>query len=124
MKQSAICDHLLQCNCAMNMDDFNNLVVDFNNIKLFLKKSLLIKRCKPILNRTIKPFWLKLFDQDDSLVSTMTWFLDFLLILIVIFLRVLTELVYVLISKDKGKRQCSFANALVEKRKSPKEKKI
>ena len=62
VKQSAISDHLLQCNCAINFDDFSILATDCNKFKLLLRESLLIKRDKPILNRTIKSFPLELFD--------------------------------------------------------------
>ena len=60
--QSAISDHLLQCNCTINFDDFSILATDCNKFKLLLRESLLIKRDKPILNRTIKSFPLELFD--------------------------------------------------------------
>ena len=60
VKQSAISDHLLQCNCTINFDNSDILAAESN--KLFLRESLLIKRDKPILNRTIKPFPLELFD--------------------------------------------------------------
>ena len=46
VKQCTVSDHLLQCNCAINFDDFDMLVADSNNIKLLLKVSLLIKRDK------------------------------------------------------------------------------
>ena len=62
VKQSAISDHLLQCNCALNFDDFSILATDCNKFKLLLRESLLIKRDKPILNRTVKLFPLELFD--------------------------------------------------------------
>ena len=62
VKQSAISDHLLKCNCAINFDDFSILATDCNKFKLLLRESLLIKRDKPILNRTIKSFPLELFD--------------------------------------------------------------
>ena len=62
VKQSAISDHLLQCNCAINFDDFSILATDCNKFKLLLRESLLIKRDKPILNRTIKSFPLEVFD--------------------------------------------------------------
>ena len=51
VERSATSDHLLQCNCAINFDDFS-----------ILRKSLLIKLNKSILNRTIKLFILWLFD--------------------------------------------------------------
>ena len=62
VKQFAISDHLLQCNCAINFDDFSILATDCNKFNLILRESLLIKRGKPILNRTIKSFPLELFD--------------------------------------------------------------
>ena len=60
--QSAISDHLLQCNCTINFDDFDFLATESNKFKLLLRESLLIKRDKLILNRTIKSFPLELFD--------------------------------------------------------------
>ena len=60
--QSAIYDHLLQCNCTINFDDFDILAAESNKFKLLLKESLLIKDDKPILNRTIKSFPFELFD--------------------------------------------------------------
>ena len=60
--QSAISDHLLQCNCTINFDDFDILAAESNKFKLLLRESLLIKRDKSILNRTIKLFPLELFD--------------------------------------------------------------
>ena len=37
VKQSAISDYLLQCNCAINFDDFRILAVDSNKFKLILR---------------------------------------------------------------------------------------
>ena len=48
VKQSAISDHLLQCNWTINFDDFSILATDCNKFKLLLRESLLIKRDKPI----------------------------------------------------------------------------
>ena len=62
VKQSAISQHLLQCNCTINFDNFDILEGESNKFKLLLRESLLIKRDKPILNRTIKLFPLELFD--------------------------------------------------------------
>ena len=53
---------LLQFNCVINLDDFSILATDCNKLKLLLRQSLLIKRDKPILNRTIKLFPLEFFD--------------------------------------------------------------
>ena len=62
VKQSPISHHLLRCNCAINFDGFSILATDCSKFKLLLKGSLLIKRIKPILNRTIKSIPLELFD--------------------------------------------------------------
>ena len=62
VKQSAISDHLLQCICAINFDDFSILATDCNKFKLLLMESLLIKRDKPVLNRTIKLLPLERFN--------------------------------------------------------------
>ena len=61
-KQSAVSDYLLQCNFAINFDDFSIITTDFNKFKLLIEQSLLIKRDKPILNRTTKSFTFELFD--------------------------------------------------------------
>ena len=62
VKQSAISNHLLKCNCTINLDDFDILDADSNKLYLLLRESLLIKRAKPIFNRTIKSSPLELFD--------------------------------------------------------------
>ena len=62
MKESAVSDHRLQCDCVISFDDFDVLASDANNFRLLIKENLLIKRDKPILNCTIKSFPLKLFD--------------------------------------------------------------
>ena len=62
MKVSAVFYHRLQCDCIISFDDFDVLASDTNNFSLLIKESLLIKRDKSILNRTIKSFPLKLFD--------------------------------------------------------------
>ena len=59
MKESAVSDHHLQCDCVISFGDFDVLASDTNN---FIKESLSIKQDKPILNCTIKSFLLKLFD--------------------------------------------------------------
>ena len=61
MKELAVSDHRLLCDSVISFDDFV-LASDTNNFRLLIKESLLIKRAKPILNRTIKSFPLKLFD--------------------------------------------------------------
>ena len=62
MKESAVSDHGLQCDCVISLDDFDVLASDTSNFRLLVKESLLIKQDKPILNRTIKSFAWKLFD--------------------------------------------------------------
>ena len=61
IRQSAISDHLLQWNCTINFDNFNILDAESNKLKSRVRDYLLIKRDKPILNRTVKSFLL-LFD--------------------------------------------------------------
>ena len=60
--ESAVSDQLLQCNCAIAFDHFDVLGADTNSFIFLIKKSLLIKREKPVLNCTIKSFPLKRFD--------------------------------------------------------------
>ena len=64
VKQSAVSDHLLECNCSIDFDHFDILVSDANKFRLLIKESLLIKRDQPQFNKTIKSFPLKLFDWD------------------------------------------------------------
>ena len=62
VKQSAVSDHLLQCDCSINFDDFDILASETNNFRLLIKESLLIMPDKPVLNRATTSFPLKLFD--------------------------------------------------------------
>ena len=62
VKESAVFDHRLQCDCVISFDDFHVLASETNSFGLLIKESLLIKRDNPVLNRTIKSFSLKLFD--------------------------------------------------------------
>ena len=62
VKQSAVSDHLLECNCSIDFDHFDILASDANKFRLLIKESLLIKRDQPQLNKTIKSFPLKRFD--------------------------------------------------------------
>ena len=62
VKQSAVSDHILECNCSIDFDHFDTLASDSNKFRLLIKESLLIKRDKSQLNKTIKSFPLKLFD--------------------------------------------------------------
>ena len=53
VKQSAISDNLLICDCNINFDDFTTLSKDSNNMNLSIKESLLISHDKPILNKQL-----------------------------------------------------------------------
>ena len=46
VKQSAVSDHLLQCDCSINFDDFDILASETNNFRLLITQSLLIMRDK------------------------------------------------------------------------------
>ena len=63
VEESTITDHLLQCDSLINFDHFDILACDTNEIRWVTKEGLFIKRDKPVLNRTIKSFSLKLSDQ-------------------------------------------------------------
>ena len=58
-KESAVSEHLLQCDCTIDFDNFNIIASDTNSFRLLIKESLLVKRDKPVLNRTVKSFPLK-----------------------------------------------------------------
>ena len=56
VKESAVSDHLLQCDCRIDFDRFNTLASDTNSFRLLIKGSLLIKRNKPVLNLQLSNF--------------------------------------------------------------------
>ena len=62
VKQSAISDHMLTCDCNIYFNDFTILSKDSNNISLLIRESLLIAHDEPILNKTVKSFPLELFE--------------------------------------------------------------
>ena len=68
MKESAVSDHHLHCDYVIGFDDFDVLDTDTNKFRLLIKESLLIKSDKPILNSTITPFRLKLFDSFNFVI--------------------------------------------------------
>ena len=68
VKQSAISDHTLTCDCNINFNDFTILSKDSNDINLFIKESLLIACDEPILNKTVKFFPLELFEWQNLMV--------------------------------------------------------
>ena len=43
VKQSAVSDHLLECNCSIDSDHFDILASDANKFRLLIKETLLIK---------------------------------------------------------------------------------
>ena len=51
VKESAISEFLLTCDCNLNFDDFIILSKDSNNINLLIKESLLISRESFIISR-------------------------------------------------------------------------
>ena len=61
-KKSAIFDHILLNGHDASFEDFTILLKESNKFKLHLRKSLLIKRDKPELNRNIYSYPLELFD--------------------------------------------------------------
>ena len=61
-KKSAIFDHILLNGHDASCEKFTMLLKENNRFKLHLKKSLLIKRDKPELNRNIYSHPLELFD--------------------------------------------------------------
>ena len=42
VKQSAVSDHLLECNCSIDFDHFDILASDTNKFRLLIKESLLV----------------------------------------------------------------------------------
>ena len=56
VKQSAVSDHLLECNCSIDFDHFDILASDANKFRLLIKESLLIKRDQPQLNKPSSHF--------------------------------------------------------------------
>ena len=62
IKDSAVSDHLLQCNCTIDFDHFDILATDVSKFNLLVKESLFFKRDNPVLNRNTKSFPLELFD--------------------------------------------------------------
>ena len=63
-KESAICDHLLNCNNIPSFEDFTILTNGNNKFVLEINKSLLIKRDRPILNKNISSDKLFLFNYS------------------------------------------------------------
>ena len=62
VKQSAISDHFLTCDCNINFNDFTILSKDCNDFSLLIKETLLIACYKHILNKMVKSSPLELFE--------------------------------------------------------------
>ena len=62
IKDSAVSDHLLQCNYTIDFDCFDSFATDVSKFNLLVRESLVIKRDNPVLNRTTKSFPLELLD--------------------------------------------------------------
>ena len=56
IKQSAVSDHLLECNCLIDFLHFDIVASNANKFRLPIKESLLVKRDQLQLNKIIKPF--------------------------------------------------------------------
>ena len=63
-KQSAIRDHLLNCNSLPSFDEFTILVYGHHKYILKIKETLLIKLDRPVLNKNICSAKLFLFDNN------------------------------------------------------------
>ena len=63
-KESAIRDHLLNCNNIPSFDEFTILAYGHHKYILEIKESLLIKHDRPVLNKNISSAKLFLFDNN------------------------------------------------------------
>ena len=63
-KASTIRDHLLNCNNIPSFDEFTILTYGHHKYILEIKESLLIKRDRPVLNKSISLAELFLFDNN------------------------------------------------------------
>ena len=61
IKDLAVSDHLLQCNCTIDFNHFDILATDVSKFNLLVKESTIIKHDSPVLHRTTKSFCLELF---------------------------------------------------------------
>ena len=61
-KDSAVCQHLLNCNYSLTFEDFRVLCHENKNYLLELKESLLIMRDRPSTNRNVRSASLYLFE--------------------------------------------------------------
>ena len=52
VKQSAVSDHLLECNCSIDFDHFDFLALDRKKFRLIIEESSFTKRDQPQLSKT------------------------------------------------------------------------
>ena len=60
MKDLAVPDHLLQCNCTIDFDHFDILAFNVNKFCLLVKQNLIMKHDNPDLNKTTRSLLLEL----------------------------------------------------------------
>ena len=73
VKQSAISDNLLTCDCNINFNDFAILSEDSKNSNLPIKESLLIACDKFILDKMVRSVPLELFTWTQFYCCTTFW---------------------------------------------------
>ena len=56
MKDLAVSNHLLQCNCTIDFDHFDILAFEVSKFRLLLKQSLLVKHNNPDLKQLTPSF--------------------------------------------------------------------
>ena len=61
-KESVVSNYLLKCDYTIDFDHFDILAYDTNSFRLLIKESLLVEHDKPVLNRAVESFPLKLFN--------------------------------------------------------------
>ena len=61
IKPSPVSDHLLECDCSIDFDNFDILATNVSKLNLLIKEILLIKHDKPVLNRTVQLLSIELF---------------------------------------------------------------
>ena len=65
VKELAISDHFLTCDCNVSFNDFTIFSEDSRDFNLLFKENLSIARDKPILNKTVKSSQSELFEQTE-----------------------------------------------------------
>ena len=65
-KESAICDHLLNCNNIPSLDEFTILAYGHHQYIVKIKESLLIKHGRPVLNKKTSSTKMFLFENNQN----------------------------------------------------------